>query len=109
MTITTCHMDAFTGTVFAGHPAMVCVLDAWPDDARLQALAAENHLPATTFQAGAGEVCTLRWFSPTTELELCGHGTLAASAVIFDHLDPGRDAVRLETRGGTLAVSRKGR
>ncbi|MFZ5797849.1 MAG: PhzF family phenazine biosynthesis protein, partial [Thermodesulfobacteriota bacterium] len=70
------HVDAFTGRIFAGNPAGICLLDSWPDDALLQNIAAENHLPETAFVVADGEVFALRWFSPRMEIDLCGHATL---------------------------------
>jgi hypothetical protein len=93
------HIDAFTGAMFSGNPAAVCPLENWPDDSLLQSIAAENYLPATAFFVAKGAYYELRWFTPTTELDLCGHGTLAAAFVIFNYLDSASTIV-----GGKLAV-----
>lgn len=108
MQIATYHLDAFSSSVFSGNPAMVCVLEDWLDDERLQAIAAENGLPATAFLLGGDDARAIRWFSPRTELELCGHGTLAAARVVIEHLAPGRDTTRFVSRGRTLTVAREG-
>lgn len=99
-------IDVFTDELFAGNPAAVCPLEDWLDEGRLQAIAAENNLSETAFfvhRAGAYE---LRWFTPTVEVDLCGHATLAAGFVIFNHLDPGRSEIAFETRSGPLMVTR---
>ena len=85
-------VDAFTGRVFAGNPAAVCPLEAWPEDSVLQAIAAENNLSETAFFIAEGEGFGLRWFTPLTEVALCGHATLASAYVIFTLLEPGRTA-----------------
>ena len=74
-------LDAFTTRRFAGNPAAVVVLDRFLDDALLQAVAAENNLPETAFVVASESRYRLRWFTPTVEVPLCGHATLAAGAV----------------------------
>ena len=82
----------------------MCPLEAWLPDATLQAIAAENNLPETAFYVREGEAYRLRWFTPTVEVELCGHATLASGFVLLKQ--PGE--VRFLTRSGTLAVRRDG-
>src|SRR5438105_2400012 len=96
-------VDVFAIGPFSGNPAAVCVLGEQPRVDWLQDLAAELALPATVFVLDH----ELRWFSPTSELDLCGHGTLAAAYVLWAR---GAAAERLEfaTRGGALSVSRDG-
>jgi predicted PhzF superfamily epimerase YddE/YHI9 len=101
-------IDAFAGRLFAGNPAGVCLLDHWPDDFILQAVAAENNLSETAFLARECEGYRLRWFTPTVEVDLCGHATLAAAFAVFRHLDPGASRVEFATRSGRLAVTRGG-
>jgi PhzF family phenazine biosynthesis protein len=103
------HMDAFAETAFSGNPAMVCPLERWLDDETLQRIARENNLPVTAFFVTRPDHYDLRWFTPTVELNLCGHGTIAAAAVIFDYTDPSRQSVAFETKGGTFTVVRDGR
>jgi predicted PhzF superfamily epimerase YddE/YHI9 len=97
-------VDAFASAVFRGNPAAVCPLEAWLPDATLQAIAAENNLPETAFFVREGEAYRLRWFTPTVEVELCGHATLASGYVLLT--EPGE--VRFVTRSGPLAVRRVG-
>ncbi len=101
-------VDAFTSRLFAGNPAAVCPLGDWPEDGLLQAIAAENNLSETAFFVSSGDRFHLRWFTPAVEVDLCGHATLAAAFVILNHLEPGREAVRFDTRSGELTVRREG-
>lgn len=103
------HVDAFTDRVFAGNPAAVVPLEAWLPDATLQAIATENNLSETAFFVREQQDYALRWFTPTTEVELCGHATLASAHVIFERLEPGREHVAFRTlKAGTLTVTRQG-
>lgn len=99
-------VDAFTDRAFAGNPAAVCLLDAWPEDALLQSIAAENNLSETAFLVKDGARYALRWMTPVTEMELCGHATLAAAFVIFNFVDPVLDEVVFDTLSGELRVRR---
>jgi len=101
-------VDAFTSQVFAGNPAAVCPLDHWLDDATMQAIAAENNLSETAFFVREGEGYRLRWFTPTTEIDLCGHATLAAAYVVFHFLQTGLHEVVFESMRGRLTVKREG-
>ncbi len=108
MNIPMYQVDAFTGRVFRGNPAAVCVLDGWPEDGLMQAVAAENNLSETAFLSGGGGRYGLRWFTPVTEVDLCGHATLASSFVIFSFLEPGANEIAFDTRSGELRVRRDG-
>ena len=101
-------VDAFTGRIFGGNPAAVCPLEAWLDDAKMQAIAAENNLSETAFFVEAGDHYELRWFTPVHEVDLCGHATLATAHVLFALLEEPGDTVAFETRSGRLTVSRDG-
>jgi PhzF family phenazine biosynthesis protein len=101
------HVDAFTGEPFKGNPAGVCLLDHTLDDRVLQSIAAENNLSETAFLIRLGERFGLRWFTPTTEVDLCGHATLASGHVIFEHLEPTRHRIEFDSQSGPLAVERK--
>lgn len=101
-------VDAFSGHVFGGNPAAVCPLQAWLPDALMQAIAAENNLAETAFFVPAADHFDLRWFTPVTEVDLCGHATLATAHVLFNHLNHGGAIVRFQTRSGVLTVQRDG-
>lgn len=101
-------VDAFTDRPFAGNPAAVMLLERWPDDGVLQAVAAENNLAETAFLVPADGDHELRWFTPAVEVAMCGHATLASGHVLLGD-DPARAAVRFHTRkAGTLTVRREG-
>lgn len=108
-TIPLYQIDAFAREVFKGNPAAVCPLDAWLDDALMLSLAAENNLSETAFVVPdvTGEAdYGLRWFTPTAEMDLCGHATLASAWVLFHERGFERDVVTFTTRSGILTVSR---
>ena len=103
-------VDAFTDKLFGGNPAAVCPMATWLPDATMQAIAAENNLAETAFFVAEGDDYALRWFTPTVEVDLCGHATLASAHVVFEFLAPQRQSVRFHTlKAGTLAVSPSGR
>lgn len=99
-------IDAFTSRRFAGNPAAVMPLDEFLGDDLLQAIAAENNLAETAFLVPEGGDYRLRWFTPTTEVPLCGHATLASAAVVMERLEPGRDQVVFHSASGPLTVKR---
>jgi PhzF family phenazine biosynthesis protein len=101
-------IDAFAARRFEGNPAAVMLLDDYPDDAVLQSVAAENNLAETAFLVPAGSGYRLRWFTPTVEVPLCGHATLASAAVVMERLDPQRTQVVFQTASGPLTVNRVG-
>lgn len=104
-------IDAFAidGQPFSGNPAAVCPLSEWPPDGLMQAIAAENNLSETAFFVPEGEGYRVRWFTPVTEVDLCGHATLASAYVVFRWLTPGRSSVTFETeKAGPLTVGRNG-
>jgi PhzF family phenazine biosynthesis protein len=102
-------VDAFAPRLFGGNPAAVCPLTEWLPDATMQAIAAENNLAETAFFVAQGDHYLLRWFTPTVEVELCGHATLASGYVVTHILAPERHSVRFETlRAGPLEVTRDG-
>ena len=100
-------VDAFTPRVFGGNPAAVVPLDTWLPDATLQAIALENNLSETAFFVREPAGHHLRWFTPTQEVDLCGHATLASAWVLFERLEPGLARVEFATRSGTLTVTRE--
>lgn len=102
-------VDAFADAVFAGNPAAVVPLERWLPDALMQAIAAENNLAETAFTVPAGDAWDLRWFTPTVEVDLCGHATLAAAWVLAHTTAPGRPTYRFLTRrAGDLTVDVEG-
>ena len=102
-------IDAFTNHLFGGNPAAVMPMQSFPDNAKLQAIAAENNLAETAFLVPEKGDYLLRWFTPTVEVPLCGHATLASAAVVMERLDPGRTTVSFHSASGVLTVSRKAR
>jgi PhzF family phenazine biosynthesis protein len=100
-------IDAFTSRRFRGNPAAVVVMNEWLTDEAMAAIAAENNLSETAFVILHPEVVPLRWFTPTVEVDLCGHATLAAAHVILNDYRPGQDVIRFTTRSGELAVTRR--
>jgi PhzF family phenazine biosynthesis protein len=101
-------VDAFTSRMFGGNPAAVVLLDAWLPDDVLREIAAENNLAETAFVIPHGEVMPLRWFTPTVEVDLCGHATLAAAHVIFRYTFPSAKCLTFSTLSGNLIVTRDG-
>ncbi len=101
-------VDAFTDRPFSGNPAAVCVLDRWPSETSMMNLAMENNLSETAFLVKESQGWRLRWFTPGTEVELCGHATLASSFVILNYYEPEAELVRFHTRSGLLTVQRNG-
>jgi PhzF family phenazine biosynthesis protein len=106
MSIPYYQVDAFTSRVFSGNPAGVCLLADWLPDALLQSIAAENNLAETAFIVPRDSLFHLRWFTPALEMDLCGHATLAAAHVLFQHLGCRAPSVRFQTRSGVLSVAR---
>lgn len=99
-------VDAFTSRRFAGNPAAVMLFESYPSDAVLQALAAENNQAETAFLVPEGPDYRIRWFTPTVEVPLCGHATLASAAVLLERVHPGRQAIVFHSRSGPLPVQR---
>ena len=104
------HVDVFTGDLFGGNPAAICLLENWLPDSLMQSIAAENNLSETAFlvkhQEGHWD---LRWFTPITEVDLCGHATLAAGAALFWQQATAEEKIEFRTRSGALFVSKKGK
>ncbi len=109
MTLPLYQVDAFAAALFEGNPAAVCPLDAWLPDALMQRIAEENNLSETAFFAptAAGDF-EIRWFTPTLEVDLCGHATLAAAHVLFREQDWRGDEIAFDSRSGPLRVTRRG-
>ena len=103
------HIDAFvTDGVFTGNPAAVCPLASWLPDDVMQKIATENNLSETAFFVGGNGVYRIRWMTPTAEIDLCGHATLASAHVVFERLERGRKEVRFDSMSGPLTVRADG-
>lgn len=102
-------IDAFTDEAFRGNPAAVCFLDGQRDDAWMQNVGAEMNLAETAFLLPAADGWSLRWFTPTVEVDLCGHATLASAHALWEEgiLAPDAEA-RFQTKSGLLTANRKG-
>ena len=100
-------IDAFADKVFSGNPAAVCPLDKWPDDDILQKIAMENNLAETAFYVKQENQYQIRWFTPKVEVDLCGHATLAAAFVLFNHENYNGKVVHFYSpRSGALSVTK---
>ena len=101
-------VDAFTDKIFSGNPAAVCILDSWISDELMQSVANENNLAETAFVVPNGQGFEIRWFTPTVEVDLCGHATLATAFVLFNiHNYPCSFIKFHSPRSGMLAVEKK--
>lgn len=97
-------VDAFTDKLFGGNPAAVLILDDWPDDNLMQSIANENNLAETAFVVPEDDDYRIRWFTPATEVDLCGHATLAAAFIMFSETDYNRSSIRFQSKSGMLSV-----
>jgi PhzF family phenazine biosynthesis protein len=101
-------VDAFAERAFQGNPAAVVPLHTWQEDALLQKIAFEHGLSETAFFVKLGKNrYHLRWFSPTVEVDLCGHATLGAAHVLFHELNLPGDEVTFDSKSGALTVARR--
>jgi PhzF family phenazine biosynthesis protein len=101
-------IDAFADKVFSGNPAAVCPLDEWLPDTVMQNIAMENCLAETAFYVQEKEGLRIRWFTPTVEVDLCGHATLATAYVLFNHENYRGDKIIFNSRSGPLTVAKSG-
>jgi PhzF family phenazine biosynthesis protein len=108
MTLSIYQIDAFTAVPFGGNPAAVVPLQRWLPEELMGAIASENNLSETAFVLGGEGEYELRWFSPATEIDLCGHATLATAHLLSTVLGERRRQLRFHTRGGELEVIRRG-
>jgi len=100
-------IDAFASQLFKGNPAAVCPLDEWLADELMQSIAAENNLSETAFFVPEGDGSYhIRWFTPASEVDLCGHATLASGYVLFDLLGHEKNKITFHSRSGVLTVIR---
>ncbi len=106
MELTLYQIDAFASKPFEGNPAAVCPLDEWLPDELMQSIAEENNLSETAFFIPTGNGFHIRWFTPTSEVDLCGHATLAAAYVLFNFLGHKSDKVEFDSKSGILTVTK---
>jgi PhzF family phenazine biosynthesis protein len=106
MTIPVYQADAFSSSIFSGNPAAVCPLPQWLPEALMQKIAMENNLAETAFIVPEGDDFHIRWFTPTIEVALCGHATLASASVFFEQLGYNRPQIRFNSKSGWLTVDR---
>ncbi len=102
------HVDAFTDRPFAGNPAAVCILPFWKEDGWFQAVATEMNLSETAFLVKQPDHFDLRWFTPTVEVDLCGHATLASAHILWQQGQAAGDEMRFSTKSGVLKAIRHG-
>ncbi len=100
-------VDAFTDKLFGGNPAAVCPLDKWLSDDIMQGLGAENNLSETVFFVRDGDQYKIRWFTPATEVKLCGHATLASAHILFTELGYTKREISFNSLSGVLRVSNR--
>ncbi|KPA93229.1 MULTISPECIES: PhzF family phenazine biosynthesis protein [Pseudomonas] len=100
-------VDAFSERPFSGNPAMVYRLDTWLADELMQKIAAEHNLAETAFLVREGAAWRIRWFTPTTEVPLCGHATLASAFVLFEVYGERQETLEFVCKAGALSVSRE--
>jgi PhzF family phenazine biosynthesis protein len=100
-------VDAFTDKLFHGNPAGICILTTWPELSVMQNIAAENNLPETAFLFQKKDEVEIRWFTPTLEVDLCGHATLASAHVLFTYYPTQENPIHFfSPRSGFLEVER---
>lgn len=99
-------VDAFASAPFEGNPAAVCPLESWLPDTLMQAIALENQLSETAFVVREGDAFHIRWFTPTDEVDLCGHATLATAHVLLEELGVGDERLHFTSQSGDLFVER---
>jgi PhzF family phenazine biosynthesis protein len=100
-------IDAFAESIFSGNPAAVVPLEEWLPDETMQNIALENNLSETAFFIPAGKDFHIRWFTPVSEVNLCGHATLATSHVLFNHLNYDKTEISFLSKSGVLKVCSK--
>ena len=99
-------VDAFTDKIFSGNPAAVCILKNFPSDELMKNIAAENNLSETAFAVKEKNFYKLRWFTPSGEIDFCGHATLATAFVIFSQIEKNSDSIDFETLRGNFSVTK---
>lgn len=100
-------VDAFSNKTFGGNPAAICPLNEWLPDETLQQIAMENNLSETAFLVKDGKDYQIRWFTPTVEVDLCGHATLASAAVVFHQWGFAGEQIIFHSKSGALPVKKE--
>lgn len=100
-------VDAFTSKLFSGNPAAVCPLEKWLDEKLMKKIAMENNLSETAFFVKEGNKYHIRWFTPTVEVPLCGHATLASSFVIFNFIEKESKEIKFNSLSGELIITKE--
>ena len=111
MQLTIYQVDAFTNKLFQGNPAAIVPLEKWLSDEMMQQIAMENNLAETAFFVPSDKEGTdfdIRWFTPTLEINLCGHATLGSAWIIFNKLDYKKEQINFNCKSGKLSVDRRG-
>jgi PhzF family phenazine biosynthesis protein len=108
MKLQTYQADAFAASLFKGNPAAVVPLAEWLSDELMQQIAAENNLSETAFFIPEGDHFQIRWFTPRTEVNLCGHATLATAHILFNELAFKGEQIEFESKSGLLKVAKSG-
>lgn len=106
MNLTIYQIDSFANKTFEGNPAAICPLQEWLEDDILLSIAEENNLSETAYFIKNENTFHIRWFTPTTEVDLCGHATLAAAFVIFNELKYKQNTISFESKSGNLTVTK---
>ncbi|MBQ3376110.1 MAG: PhzF family phenazine biosynthesis protein [Erysipelotrichaceae bacterium] len=99
-------VDAFTDTLFKGNQAAVCVMDSWPEDKLMENIAKENNFSETAFTVKEKDIYNLRWFTPSGEVDFCGHATLGTSFVLFNYYEKDAEEITFMTQKGRFTVTR---
>jgi PhzF family phenazine biosynthesis protein len=99
--------NAFSDEKFGGNPAAIVPLNAWLEDELMQKIAAQNNLAETAYYIPQSKDYEIRWFTPSVEVDLCGHATLAAAHILFNHLNYGKEQIIFHSRSGPLMVNRR--
>ena len=100
-------VDAFTDKLFSGNPAAVVILESPLKDDVMQSIAAENNLSETAFVSIRESPVSIRWFTPSIEVDLCGHATLASARILFDYYPSiAGDEINFDSKSGTLKVTK---
>lgn len=108
MSLKVYQVDAFAESCFEGNPAAVCLMEKWLDDTVMQNIAMENNLSETAFLVGGSGKYELRWFTPVSEVDLCGHATLASAWVLHNEIGDLTSPLRFYSRSGELRVTGSG-